>query len=195
VTRSGRLVAAALVAVAPLAPGAAAAESAACDGVLVLVAPGDAVDASIGCAAGAPSSGLAALADVGHRYTFVPGIPGMVCTIDGHPDPCNGAPADAYWSYWHADPGGEWVYATRGAADREPPRGTVEGWVFGAGEPPPAPAPSGEDVTDARPSGPVTATRPIVAVTAGLLVVGLGGAAVRRARARPGDGATTASSP
>jgi hypothetical protein len=111
------------------------------------------------CAEGDPSSGLAALEAVGHRYTFVPRVPGMVCTIDQRPDPCNGAPADAYWSYWHAEEGGSWTYASRGAGNRNPRPGTVEGWAFGAGSQPgtspprSAPAPSGGDTSDAGSSG------------------------------------------
>lgn len=193
----GRLVAAAaLVAVTALSSGGPADADAACDGVLVVVAPGTGDDASIRCATGAPSSGLAALTDVGHTYTFVPRIPGMVCTIDGHPDPCNGAPADAYWSYWHAEPGGEWVYSTRGAADRAPPVGTVEGWVFGAGDPPSPSAPTGDEVvTVAAPVGQVTSVPGVVVVTATVLIVGLSLAALRRARARRGDGSATGSGP
>jgi hypothetical protein len=114
-----------------------------CDGVWVVVEA-----AALGgpnttrCAPGRPSSGLAALEAAGHRYSFVPRIPGMVCTIDGRPDPCNGAPSDAYWSYWHAEAGGTWTYSTRGAGSRTPPPGSVEGWAFGAGDPPRTPPPS-----------------------------------------------------
>jgi hypothetical protein len=54
----------------------------------------------------------------------VPRIPGFVCTINALPKRCNGAPASAYWSYWHAKPHGKWI------------PGTVQGWAFGAGKPP-----------------------------------------------------------
>jgi hypothetical protein len=130
-----------------------------CDGVWVVV---DATELggplTTRCAEGDPSSGLAALEAAGHRYTFVPRVPGMICTIDRRPDPCNGAPADAYWSYWHAEEGGSWTYASRGAGNRNPKPGTVEGWAFGSGgqpgtsPPTNAPATSGEDTSDAEPS-------------------------------------------
>jgi hypothetical protein len=132
-----------------------------CDGVWVVVdATALGGPLTTRCAEGDPSTGLAALEAAGHRYAFVPRVPGMVCTIDQRPDPCNGAPADAYWSYWHAEEGGSWTYASRGAGDRNPEPGTVEGWAFGAGgqpgtsPPTSAPAPSGGDASDAGSSGP-----------------------------------------
>lgn len=135
---------------APARGGEAAAGS--CDGVWVVVDARE-VGGSITtrCAAGDPDSGLAALTAAGHAYEFVPRVPGMVCTIDDRPDPCNGAPADAYWSYWHAEEGGSWTYASRGAGERDPDPGEVEGWAFGAGDPPgtsppePGPGASAED--------------------------------------------------
>jgi hypothetical protein len=133
-------------------PAAHAAER--CDGVWVVV---DATElggsVTTRCAEGDPSSGLAALEAAGHSYTFVPRVPGMVCTIDQRPEPCNGAPSEAYWSYWHADEGGSWTYASRGAGERDPQPGTVEGWAFGAGDrpgtspPQSAPSSSGEDTS------------------------------------------------
>lgn len=124
-----------------------------CDGVWVVV---DATElggsTTTRCAAGDPDSGLQALTGAGHDYTFVPRVPGMVCTIDQRPDPCNGAPADAYWSYWHAEAGGDWTYATRGAGERNPSPGDVEGWAFGAGSPPgtapPAPSTGADEGAD-----------------------------------------------
>jgi hypothetical protein len=128
----------------PAAPAAAA-----CDGVTVRVerSSGSVVER---CVTGAtPGTGLQALERAGFRYTFVPGQPGMVCTIDGHPDPCNDAPDDAYWAYWHADAGASsWTYSSRGGGNRGPSAGGHEAWVFGGGmqrppsSPPPAPAPT-----------------------------------------------------
>ena len=123
----------------PTAPPAVAAT---CDGVWVVVdarAAGGSL--STRCAPGSPPDGLAALQQAGHTSTFVPRIPGMVCTIDARPDPCNGAPASAYWSYWFAEAGGAWTYATVGAGARTPPPGSVEGWRFGDGSAPPGVAP------------------------------------------------------
>jgi hypothetical protein len=139
--------AAALVLVAALAaviwampPTAQAADS--CDGVWVVVdfsAFGGGVQTR--CAPGAPRNGLDALERARFSYGFVAEQPGMVCTIDANPDPCNGAPSDAYWSYWHAPQGGSWTYSSSGAGFRRPPPGTVDGWVFGDGSSPPSVAP------------------------------------------------------
>ena len=142
--------AALLVAAAGLAVAAPAAEAAACSGssgVTVVVDFGSlGGGVQTGCAGGDPASGLAALSAAGHGYTFVPRQIGLVCQIDGRPNPCNGAPTTAYWSYWHATRGGSWSYATAGAGGYNPQPGTVEGWAFGAGgrpgiAPPAAPAP------------------------------------------------------
>ncbi len=48
-------------------------------------------------------------------------------------------PGDAYWSYWHADSGANsWSYSTLGAASYDPPPGSIDAWVFGAGSEPTA---------------------------------------------------------
>ena len=142
-THAARLLA---LAVALAAAGAGAfalaptALASACDqatGVTVVVDHGNSGGgASIGCATGDPATGLEALTTSGHRYTFVPRQPGLVCAVDAKPDPCNDAPADAYWSYWHAQPGGSWVYGTAGAGSYDPEPGSVDGWSFGNGKPP-----------------------------------------------------------
>jgi hypothetical protein len=90
----------------------------------------------IGCDVRRPANGLVALRKAGFRYTFVHGQPGFICTINGEPKPCNGAPASGYWSYWHARPHGKWKYSTLGAASYHPKSGWVEGWAFGKGKPP-----------------------------------------------------------
>jgi hypothetical protein len=89
----------------------------------------------VGCAKN-PHTGLAALRQAGFKYGFVPGVPGFICTIDHRPNPCNDAPATAYWSYWHAKPHGKWRYSTLGAGSYHPKKGWVEGWAFGKGKPP-----------------------------------------------------------
>lgn len=88
------------------------------------------------CAVGDPASGLTALTGAGFSYEFVPGIPGFVCRINSLPNPCNGAPVNAYWSYWHAQPGGSWSYSNVGAGSYDPAPGSVEGWAFGSGQQP-----------------------------------------------------------
>jgi hypothetical protein len=171
------LVAAAATAAATSPGPAEAAER--CEGVRVVV-DATAVGGSITsrCAPGDPASGFAALQAVGHTYTFVPNIPGFVCTLDARPNPCNGAPSDAYWSYWSASAGGSWVYNTRGAGSRDPAPGDVEGWAFGAGSPPalapppnppppPRPEPEPEPEPPPAPSAPATGSGAGSTTTAG----------------------------
>jgi hypothetical protein len=95
----------------------------------------------VACDPGAPKTGLDALKGAGFTYSFVPKFPGFVCRIDKLPNPCNGAPADAYWSYWHAKPGGKWVFSNKGAGTYHPAQGSVQGWAFGAGKAPGMPPP------------------------------------------------------
>jgi hypothetical protein len=91
---------------------------------------------TVGCDASRPANGLIALQKAGFSYTFVPRYPGFICTISHEPSKCNGAPASAYWSYWHAKPHGKWMYSNLGAASYHPNSGWVEGWSFGNGKPP-----------------------------------------------------------
>jgi hypothetical protein len=128
--------AAASVSALSLASNAEAAPCGTRAGVTVVVEYGDPLGTSVGCVTGDPATGLAALSSAGHRYTFVPRQPGFVCTIDARPDPCNNGPANAYWSYWHAQPGGSWRYGSLRAGSHDPPSGSVEGWAFGTGKPP-----------------------------------------------------------
>lgn len=99
------------------------------------------------CALGDPTTGIAALQDAGFTVTGTQrwGL-AFVCRIDGLPtpaaDPCyNTPPANAYWSYWHAEPGGSWTYSSQGASSYDPAPGTVEGWAFGSGDAPSIPPP------------------------------------------------------
>ncbi|RKT55074.1 hypothetical protein C8E97_3730 [Saccharothrix australiensis] len=164
----GLLAAGPLVAGAPL-PAAAAAE---CAGVTVVVdfgAAGGGV--RTGCAPGDPASGLAALSAAGFGYRMAQRFAGFVCRIDNRPesDPCvNASPTDAYWSYWHAQPGGSWTYSDVGAAARDPAPGSVEGWAFGAGAQPAAapPAPPHRpepprDEPPRQPGGPADPPPPV----------------------------------
>jgi hypothetical protein len=67
-------------------------------------------------------------------------------------------PASAYWSYWHADPGqNSWTYSSRGAMLYQPVSGSVDSWVFGAGNAPPF-SPDSVRATNAAP--PESTTRP-----------------------------------
>lgn len=93
------------------------------------------------CAPGDPTSGLTTLTGAGLPYTFVPRQPGLVCTINQVPDPCNGAPPTAYWSYWHLRADKTWEFSTVGAGSYNPAPGATEGWAFGKGKPPRVPRP------------------------------------------------------
>lgn len=130
---------------APAAPGAPAAPAARCTGRTGVTVVVDFTKlrgkVKIGCSRRRPANGLVALRRAGFTYTFVPRQPGFICTIDSRPRKCNGAPATAYWSYWHARPHGRWMYSKLGAASYHPKSGWVEGWAFGKGKPPRIPPP------------------------------------------------------
>jgi hypothetical protein len=153
-----------------LAGPAPVAEAAACSGtsgVTVVVDFGSlGGGVQVSCAPGDPASGLAALSGAGYSYSFVPRQPGLVCQLNSKPDPCNGAPTTAYWSYWHASRGGSWSYSTTGAGSYNPRAGTVEGWAFGAGgrpgiaPPAPAPAPAPKPPAAPKPTANPTTAAP-----------------------------------
>ncbi|MEU5872287.1 hypothetical protein AB0A73_12110 [Glycomyces sp. NPDC047369] len=146
-----------------------------CDGVAVVVDFGALDDLRTGCAAD-PADGLDALAQAGFAVTEVAAIRGMVCSIDALPATDCGAspPADAYWSYWHANAGDEeWTYSIVGGADATPDAGDVEGWAFGDGSTPPALAPgdAAADAPEAEPDADGPSYTWIIAVAA-LAVIG-----------------------
>src|SRR5258706_12076529 len=126
-TRAGRVLAAAALGVLatvalPASPARAAACAAGQSGVTVVVdfaSLGGGV--VVGCASGDPASGLVALQGAGFDVDGTDrwGL-AFVCRINGKPtaaaEPCvNTPPASAYWSYWHAQPGGAWSYSQLGA--------------------------------------------------------------------------------
>lgn len=163
-------------------PASPASAQAACSGVVVVVDFGSlAPEPATGCAVD-PANGLDALAGAGFSVTEVASIRGMVCRIDDLPETgCGGSPpADAYWSYWHAEPGdAEWTYAMVGGADATPDAGDLEGWAFGDGSAPPALTPA-EAAASATPSAEASddeGTGPsrtwIIAVAALALIVGI----------------------
>lgn len=119
------------------------------------------------CAPGGQSDGLAALRNAGFEVSGTSRWgDAFVCRINDRPgtdrEPCvDTPPADAYWSYWHAENGGEWTYSQLGASYRTPPEGSFEGWSFSldreSGDSP-APGvaplrPAGEDETGGGSSG------------------------------------------
>jgi len=155
------LVAALVAAAVAVASPASAAQCRAGNGVTVVADYGRSRGVDVRCAPGDPVSGLAALTGAGLPYTFVPRQPGLVCTINGVPDPCNGAPPDAYWSYWHLRPDRTWAYSDTGAGSYDPAPGAVEGRAFGSGRPPRVPrsaAPS-EGPAAVTPTGTVVLSR------------------------------------
>ena len=99
------------------------------------------------CTEGSADSGFQALERAGIPYRTAVRSPGFLCRINELPagDPCiNPSPTAAYWSYWVAPRGGSWCYSNIGAASRNPPEGTVEGWSFSLNRtpsPPPRIAP------------------------------------------------------
>jgi hypothetical protein len=160
-------------------------------GVTVVVDYGSLGGTSVGCAT-SPGTGIEVLRAAGHSVEYVPRQQGLVCTIDRRPDPCNGAPTTAYWSYWHAEPGGTWSYSTQGAVTYGAKSGTVEGWAFGAGKPPamrppsrPRPAPSTTSASR------TTASRPTSTWAAG----SSGGSATKATTPAPTAPTTTTASP
>lgn len=89
-------------------------------------------EVEVGCAAGDPASGREALAAAG--FTPADGTyPGLICTIDGLPDPCPAEFAGSYWAYWSADQGGDWEASQVGADDADPVPGAFEGWRYNDG--------------------------------------------------------------
>ncbi len=68
--------------------------------------------------------------------------PAYVCRINGDPTAAQDAcidtpPANAYWSYWHANAGkSTWTRSSLGAASYQPKPGSVDAWAFGSGTAP-----------------------------------------------------------
>ncbi|MEV1011010.1 hypothetical protein [Streptomyces sp. NPDC049881] len=91
------------------------------------------------CAPGSQRDGLAALRNAGFDVAGTARWgDSFVCRINGRPgvdrEPCaDTPPATAYWSYWHAENGGPWRYSQRGAVNRTPPQGSIDGWSFQLG--------------------------------------------------------------
>ena len=118
-----------------------------------------------GCAA-APATGYDALGAAGFTTAGdEQDGPAFICRIDDEPppseDPCiTTPPATAYWSYWHADAGqSTWSESMVGAMSYQPLPGSVDGWAFGAGQPPSVP-PSAVRATTPGPTPTSTSTAP-----------------------------------
>lgn len=120
--------------------------------------------------------------------------PSFVCRINDRPsadeviavrdsqyrESCTTTPPDwAFWSYWHAEPGGEWTYAGVGVTRKVEP-GSTEGWSFSldkstneAPQPGQGPALPAPDAGASTPAGTST-----VASIAGVAALGLAGTLV-----------------
>ncbi|MFI6225914.1 hypothetical protein ACIBCR_01195 [Micromonospora echinospora] len=140
----------------------------------------------IRCAPGTQATGLAALKNAGFQVTgTLRWGEGFICRIEGKPsaatEKCvDTPPANAYWSYWHADNGGSWRYSDKGVLNRKPPPGSFEGWSFSRDRSPddaprpgvaptrpapprPSPSPSAPPggATPPAPTGPSRTERPV----------------------------------
>ena len=94
-----------------------------------------------------PTTGFTLLNQGGFRSTGTSHDgPAFVCRIasasyrsgTSYPTPANDpcvrtSPSNAYWSFWHANPGQSgWSYSSVGATSYQPSPGSVELWQFGA---------------------------------------------------------------
>lgn len=103
----------------------------------------------VACAEGTPENGREALESAG--FTPEDSQPGMICTIDDQPDPCPEEFDGNFWSYWHAESGGDWESYMVGADEAEPAAGDFEGWRYSTGEEGPQVTPAallGEETGD-----------------------------------------------
>lgn len=187
-----------------LAGPAAAAACSGTSGVTVVVQFPDRTE--VACAPGDPASGFAALTGAGFDPTRVAKFPGAVCRIDGYPDaeadPCvTMPPANAYWTYFHAQPGGEWVPSNVGADSYNPKPGSVEGWRFGDGAKPstapPGTPPTPKSSATPKPSasaGQSTTSKPGSTSTAGSSVAAPGSTSGSTPGSTPTGTATAAPS-
>ncbi|GAA4285648.1 hypothetical protein [Georgenia daeguensis] len=88
-------------------------------------------DIRVGCAEGDPATGREALESAG--FTTADSVPGMICAVDGLPDPCPEEFDGNYWAYFSAEADGEWTARTEGADTADPAPGTFEGWRYNDG--------------------------------------------------------------
>ena len=122
----------------------------------------------IRCAPGEQENGLTALENAGFEVAGTDRWgKSFICRINGKPgtdtEPCtNTPPADAYWSYWHADNGGTWEYSSTGATYSKPAQGSFEGWSFSKNR-----TPDDNPYPRVAPARPVVQPTPSATVSAG----------------------------
>ena len=133
-TRKLTLALATFLALAGTAAPAAAAAEGPCtdaDGVTVVVDFTDlGGEVEVGCATD-PATGTEALQAAG--FVDTRDDSGLICAIDAQPDPCPAEFTGSYWSYWHAEQGGEWETYMEGSDTAVPAAGAVEGWRYSDG--------------------------------------------------------------
>lgn len=149
ITRSAAVVASALFATTvATAPADAGTGGAGCDGVRVVVDPGE-LGGEDTAACVRPGTAAEAFEEAGFTLDFVPIQPGFVCRVDGRP--ANGPCTDgtAYWSLWWSDGETDWTYATLGVTSLEVPAGGAVGFAWhqgkGDAEPPDQPVGAAAD--------------------------------------------------
>lgn len=141
-------------------PGPAHAAACAADtGVTVVISGTEGRE--VHCAPGSSMTALAATQAVA-EVVQVQKFPGVVCQIDGMPDDQSCVqmpPADAYWSFYYSEDGGDWVYSTVGAPGVELSAGDAVAWVYSGHEPGEVPAASTEPTSaSTQPTSAGTAT-------------------------------------
>ena len=122
----------------------------------------------VGCAAGDPATGRAALTAAG--FTATDESSGMICAINAAPDPCPETFAGSYWSYWSAEPSGTWIAQEVGADASDPAPGGFEGWRYNDGASGPGVLPAALGGSDPSPNPsptPTTVTGTSIGVGAG----------------------------
>lgn len=103
----------------------------------------------VGCAPTA-ATGTEALAAAG--FTETRDASGLICAIEGAPDPCPAEFTGSWWTYWYAAADGEWQSYMEGPDTAVPQPGAYEGWRYGDGTSAPAATPA--DVAGAAAAEP-----------------------------------------
>lgn len=87
-------------------------------------------DVEVGCATDA-GTGTEALQAAG--FTDTRDASGMICAVDGLPDPCPATFEGSFWSYWFGGEDGTWQTYMEGSDTAVPEAGGVEGWRYSDG--------------------------------------------------------------